>query len=202
MQIHFKAETANKINKCSPEFLKGCSDYYHKGGGKEKQRKWLANLPKDKKERRKETTRLWKARNSIRISLLRFSTNCKTRLCKKNPSFENVNPWEIIGCNVVELQAHIESLFMDGIGWHNRREWEIDHKKPLCEFDLSNKDDAMKCFHFSNIQILEKKSHYMKARKEMDDLARENWSKNGSGPYPGFTNAWSFFCNGATKPES
>lgn len=185
---------AARPNKCSAEFLKQCSDNYHKGGGKERQRLWIARMTPEQRERKAAASRAWKERNTVRMSLSRWASNCKERVRKKNPGVASISAWEFIGCNVVELQAHVEGMFRDGIGWHNREQWELDHIRPLCEFDLTDIEQVKQCLHYSNVQILIIGPHWDKARQEsrafMDKLAREYWHERGIGEYPGFAKAW------------
>ena len=193
---------AARPNRCSAEFLKQCSDNYHKGGGKERQRLWIARMTPEQKERKAAASRAWKERNAVRMSLSRWASNCKERVRKKNPAASSVSAWEFIGCNVVELQTHVEGMFRDGIGWHNREQWELDHIRPLCEFDLTDIEQVKKCLHYSNVQILIIGPHLDKAKQEglafMDKLAREHWLAHGwrehcSTEYPGFAKAWHEF---------
>ena len=202
MQTHHKLEMAARPNRCSAEFLKQCSDNYHKGGGKERQRLWIARMTPEQKERKAAASRAWKERNAVRMSLSRWASNCKERVRKKNPAASSVSAWEFIGCNVVELQTHVEGMFRDGIGWHNREQWELDHIRPLCEFDLTDIEQVKKCLHYSNVQILIIGPHLDKAKQEglafMDKLAREHWLAHGwrehcSTEYPGFAKAWHEF---------
>lgn len=39
-----------------------------------------------------------------------------------------------LGYSPMDLKTHLESLFVDGMGWHNRSEWHIDHIVPISEF--------------------------------------------------------------------
>lgn len=193
---------AARPNRCSAEFLKQCSDNYHKGGGKERQRLWIARMTPEQKERKAAASRAWKERNAVRMSLSRWASNCKERVRKKNPAASSVSAWEFIGCNVVELQTHVEGMFRDGIGWHNREQWDLDHIRPLCEFDLTDIQQVKQCLHYSNVQILLTGAHLDKAKQEsrafMDKLAREHWLAHGwrehcSTEYPGFAKAWHEF---------
>ena len=193
---------AARPNRCSAEFLKQCSDNYHKGGGKERQRLWIARMTPEQKERKAAASRAWKERNAVRMSLSRWASNCKERVRKKNPAASSVSAWEFIGCNVVELQTHVEGMFRDGIGWNNREQWELDHIRPLCEFDLTDIEQVKECLHYSNVQILIIGPHLDKAKQEsrafMDKLAREHWLAHGwrehcSTEYPGFAKAWHEF---------
>ena len=206
MQKHHKIELALRPNKTDAALLESQARYYHQGGGKQKQRERILRMSPEKREEwrlmRLEQARAWKARNPTRIGLSRFAANCKTRVRKKNPDIERIEPWELIGCNVVELQAHVEGMFRDGIGWHNREQWELDHIRPLCEFDLTDIEQVKECLHYSNVQILIIGPHLDKAKQEsrafMDKLAREHWLAHGwrehcSTEYPGFAKAWHEF---------
>ena len=202
MRTHHKLEMAARPNRCSAEFLKQCSDNYHKRGGKERQRLWIARMTPEQKERKAAASRAWKERNAVRMSLSRWASNCKERVRKKNPAASSVSAWEFIGCNVVELQTHVEGMFRDGIGWHNREQWDLDHIRPLCEFDLTDIQQVKQCLHYSNVQILLTGVHLDKAKQEsrafMDKLAREHWLAHGwrehcSTEYPGFAKAWHEF---------
>lgn len=61
---------------------------------------------------------------------------------------------DLIGCSISEFVSHIESQFKDGMGWHNRNLWHIDHIIPCSLFDLSDKLQQFICFHYSNLRPL------------------------------------------------
>ena len=74
---------------------------------------------------------------------------------------------ELIGCSLDHFKKHIESQFKEGMSWRNHglRGWHLDHVKPCASFDLSQKEEQMKCFHYTNIQPL---------------WAMDNWKKGDS----------------------
>jgi hypothetical protein len=72
----------------------------------------------------------------------------------KRQSVNTRGSFRYVGCCAERLRAHIESQFSEGMGWHNYGKWHIDHIKPCALFDLSRKDEAMKCFHWTNLQPL------------------------------------------------
>jgi HEPN domain-containing protein len=45
---------------------------------------------------------------------------------------------ELLGCTVGELVAYLESKFLAGMSWENRKLWHIDHIRPLASFDLTD----------------------------------------------------------------
>lgn len=62
----------------------------------------------------------------------------------------------LVGCSIIELRNHFESKFRDGMNWGNygKGGWVIDHKNPICNFDLSKKSQQKICFHYTNLQPL------------------------------------------------
>ncbi len=62
----------------------------------------------------------------------------------------------LIGCSMLDLQAHLENQFKPGMTWSNqgRGGWSIDHIRPCSSFDLTDPEQQLKCFHFTNLQPL------------------------------------------------
>lgn len=81
---------------------------------------------------------------------------------KKQFGKKAVKTIELLGCSVEEAREHIESLFTDGMSWDNYGNfsenyyegWHIDHIRPCASFDLTNKEEQKKCFHYTNLQPL------------------------------------------------
>lgn len=62
---------------------------------------------------------------------------------------------ELIGCPMVWLEAHLESLFAPCMTWGNHgKVWHIDHIKPCAKFDLTDPEQQRICFHWTNLQPL------------------------------------------------
>jgi hypothetical protein len=61
---------------------------------------------------------------------------------------------KIIGCTKTELKDFIASKFDQDMNWGNYGKWHIDHIIPLSSFDLTNNDQVLEAFHFSNLQPL------------------------------------------------
>ncbi len=61
-----------------------------------------------------------------------------------------------LGCTLLELKKHIELKFTDGMNWGNwsRDGWHIDHIIPLCNFDLTDREQYLKACHYTNLQPL------------------------------------------------
>lgn len=79
---------------------------------------------------------------------------------------------ELLGCTDVELFFRFEGMFKEGMHEGNYgTEWEIDHIRPICSFDLTKEEDLRKCFHYSNLQPLWKEENWMKGT--LYDLKQE-----------------------------
>lgn len=59
--------------------------------------------------------------------------------------------FELIGCTIPELLAHLERQFEPGMTLNNVH---IDHKRPLVSFDLSDPDQVREAMHWTNLQPL------------------------------------------------
>jgi Prasinovirus endonuclease VII len=85
----------------------------------------------------------------------------------------------LVGCSWQELRAHLESMFLPGMGWHNHSlsGWHIDHKRPCASFDLSDPAQQRLCFHYTNLQPLwaadnqKKGDSYTEPQEELKEAA-------------------------------
>jgi hypothetical protein len=74
----------------------------------------------------------------------------------------------LLGCSIEEFKEHIEKKFKKGMTWNNYGEWELDHIKPCCSFDLTDLEQQKLCFHYTNIQPLWKKEHRIKTQQDVE----------------------------------
>lgn len=61
---------------------------------------------------------------------------------------------DYLGCGPQEFRDHIASTFKPGMTLENHGEWHIDHRYPISSFDLTNEEEKVACFHYSNCQAL------------------------------------------------
>lgn len=124
--------------------------------------------------------REWRMKNRSKIAAkqrerrrtdLRFAIECRLggqlrnavakRHFKKSDSTLN-----LLGCSVPEFIHHIESLFLPGMSWENRSEWDLDHIRPVSSFsDMSDPVQQRQCFHYTNLQPLWKTLNREKSHK-------------------------------------
>lgn len=111
-----------------------------------------ANPESVKASRRKQAKR---PQVRLRTGLMK---RLKTLVERKTERFN-----ELIGCTPTELVQHIESLFQPGMSWANQGEWHVDHRLPCRSFDLSVKEERLRCFHYTNLQPLWGKDNLSKS---------------------------------------
>ena len=58
---------------------------------------------------------------------------------------------QLLGCTISELVKHLESKFLPGMSWDNRKLWHIDHIRPLASFDLTDVEQQHLAFHYTNL---------------------------------------------------
>lgn len=69
---------------------------------------------------------------------------------------------DFIGCSIDELKLYLEKQFIDGMTWKNYGDWHIDHIRPCCSFDLTDPEQQMECFHYTNLRPLWAKDNLAK----------------------------------------
>lgn len=72
---------------------------------------------------------------------------------------------ELLGCSVLDLKRHLESLFKDGMTWENYGKWHVDHIRPCVSFNLADPEQQKKCFNWKNLQPLWATENYRKSGK-------------------------------------
>jgi len=86
------------------------------------------------------------------------------KMCTFIRSIKGAN--EFIGCDIIQFIKHIEFQFTKEMNWDNHGIiWELDHKKPMSSFNLSNLEEQKLCFHYTNLQPLLKNDNRTKSNK-------------------------------------
>lgn len=95
---------------------------------------------------------------------------CRRRMRKM--IFEGVKrgtTLELMGCTQQYLRAHLESQFKQGMNWGNsgtgKGKWHIDHITPCSAFDMTNRDEQRRCFHWTNLRPMWSKANIRKSSK-------------------------------------
>jgi len=74
---------------------------------------------------------------------------------------------EILGIDFNGFMKHIESQFKDGMSWHNRGGWELDHIIPVSLG--KTEEEIIKLNHYSNFQPLWREDNLKKSNKVLDE---------------------------------
>ena len=106
---------------------------------------------------RKKRDPLFRAIGNLRSYL---SHTLKTRGLHKSNHL-----MDLLGCDWPSLKTHLESRFVEGMTWDNYGEWHIDHVNPLASFDLSQKDELVVAWHYTNLQPLWAEDNLRKSDK-------------------------------------
>lgn len=96
------------------------------------------------------------------VKRLSASLNQSLRRARAN---KTTNTMKLVGCTSEELMVYLESQFLSGMTWENRRMWHIDHILPCASFDLTDPEQQKKCYHYSNLRPLWAKLNLAKGKR-------------------------------------
>ena len=113
-----------------------------------RQKRWRSNNPE--KLRMYDRRSMQNPQSAIKR---RLRSRIATVLRRKNVR-KSSKTVDLIGCTWSFLKSHIEKQFVDGMLWSNRNQWHIDHIRPCASFDLTDRQQQLACFHYSNLRPL------------------------------------------------
>jgi hypothetical protein len=128
----------------------------------------LINSPKRKSEEFRKKDRIYIAnrlKTNVQFKLsnrLRQRINFALRKCYKSGSAVRD-----LGCSIPELKIWLENKFQPGMDWDNWSlfGWHIDHKIPLKNFDLTNREQFLQAVHYTNLQPMWAEENLKKGAK-------------------------------------
>ena len=180
--MNYKNCTKCKIRKLLSEFYKSIT---HKDGLCSQCKECTKEYGKSYRIKNEETDRKrkkeWKANNREWVNTYdkkkrqkdiqyRLSSNLRSRLRgAMRQNHKSGSAVRDLGCTIYEFKKYLESKFQSGMTWGNYgiHGWHIDHIKPLCSFDLSNKSQVKEACHYSNLQPLWAKDNYAKIESDL-----------------------------------
>tara|TARA_B100001057_G_scaffold56665_1_gene50206 strand:+ start:212 stop:796 length:585 start_codon:yes stop_codon:yes gene_type:complete len=95
-----------------------------------------------------------KTKNTPKYIILRRLRNRLVQVMMKISKNKITSTKDLLGCSIDDFKEHIEQKFSKGMNWENHGEWHLDHIKPISKFNLEDKNERKKCFHYSNLQPL------------------------------------------------
>lgn len=133
-------------------------------------KRFLARAAKWKAANRDEVRRkqmAYKRNRLLNDLVFRFVENARKRISNalKGVGAKSARTMDLLGCTGAEAVIHLEKQFRDGMSWANRKEWHVDHIRPLTSFDLTKPEQQRIAFHYSNLQPLWAKENRSKAAR-------------------------------------
>lgn len=111
------------------------------------------------KENRKIRNREWSRNKTETDIAYRIGKNIRSRTrfaLKRWNTKKCASTERLLGCSIQQFKEYFCSLFTNGMSWEMfmKGEIHIDHIKPCIRFNLSEPEEQMACFHYSNLQPL------------------------------------------------
>jgi len=99
---------------------------------------------------------------------------------------KNDTTMNYIGCNIQYLREWFEYNFTCDMNWNNYGTfWSIDHIIPVCNFDLTDENEKLKCWNWSNLMPVTIKFNSSKKDIDINQInyilkQLENFKEEGS----------------------
>ena len=89
---------------------------------------------------------------------------------------------DLVGCSIAQLKTYLESKWLPGMSWENYgvHGWHIDHIIPCDAFDLTDPEQQVKCFNYTNLQPLWAKANWRKSNKLECKHERKRSDRSGN----------------------
>ncbi len=116
--------------------------------------------------------------NEIRINKDKSLKNIfwENSISRINKSFNSKNiermlPYKtLLGCNDETLYKHLDQCCnISNIDINKYPQWEIDHIKNVCYFDISKEQEQLKYFNYTNLQCLDKRLNRQKNERNVSE---------------------------------
>jgi hypothetical protein len=157
------SDQKKEYHALNAEKVKACKKAY-RDANRDKIRAWQKQDRKDRPEyyRQKSHNDYIKFREKINARVRnKLATDPQYRLAKLlrnrvREQFRAGSTVRDLGCSLAEFKQYIESKFQPGMSWENwnYEGWHLDHIIPLSKFDLTNREQVLKAFHYTNLQPL------------------------------------------------
>lgn len=133
---------------------------------RERMAQWAKDNPVKIREYRTKVRLLHK--DDLMWKLNKHVSTCMQRDLKRRGGKKDGTGWEkLVGYTLKELRIHLESMFVDGMGWDNRSDWHIDHIIPKSFFQYTTSSDVefRMCWRLENLQPLWAEDNMSKGNK-------------------------------------
>jgi len=120
---------------------------------------------RDKIRERSRNKMLHKLKTDPNFKLLSLFRDRIRKAIKNQYGTKAYRTMELLGCTIEQARTHLESQFYDGMTWQNQGDWHIDHIKPCSSFNLTDTQQQLECFHYTNLQPLWAEDNLKKSDK-------------------------------------
>jgi hypothetical protein len=135
---------------------------------REKHKDELKIKKKEEYERNKDKY-IERQKNYQQTSEGKLKHNIRTRINNAIKRKSN-STFELLGCNINFYIKYLEYFFDDKMSWENYGiYWQIDHIKPLKDFNLENEDEQKTACNWKNTRPLETKLNLAKKHNTIEE---------------------------------
>jgi hypothetical protein len=93
-------------------------------------------------------------RKKRQCNIFRLKENLRTYFYRKLTNKIN-SVFKYLNCSIEELKLYLETQFDKNMTWENYGTyWEVDHIKPIEDFNFENEDEIYECWSYKNLQPL------------------------------------------------
>lgn len=136
---------SEKRIKAKHRDYEGYKNYFKKYKNENRER--LIPYRREYTRYKRKTDITFRIKNSLRAeiqrTLRRVNTTKKDRVI------------ELVGCSLSFLKNYLEERFLPTMTWENYgKYWHIDHIIPCSKFNLTKREEQLKCFNYKNLQPL------------------------------------------------
>jgi hypothetical protein len=157
-----KAKNKEEYQKRREQQLEYRSQYYAKN-----KVEILTKLKSDE-AKEKRNVRLRERRKTD--TPFRISESLKIRIIEVLRDHKIDSTSKHIGCTKGFLMEWLESQFDENMTWDNYATyWHVDHVIPIKFFDITNREEQLICFNWTNLRPLEKSKNISKFNKIIED---------------------------------
>ena len=151
-----------KCEKCNEEKL---LKHFAKLKKFYKKKLCLSCYPEFLKEQKTEWCRNERKTNMNYRIKKSIAARLRTVLVKNNSTMN------YIGCNIQYLREWFEYNFTEKMNWENYGSfWSIDHIIPVCKFDMTNEDEKLRCWNWSNMMPVTVAFNSTKKKVDMNQV--------------------------------
>ncbi len=111
----------------------------------------------------------WYRKESNTNMNYRIKKSLASRL--RNVLEKNDTTMNYIGCNIQYLREWFEFNFTEEMNWDNYGSyWSIDHIIPVCKFDLTDENEKLKCWNWTNMMPVQINFNSKKKNIDMNQI--------------------------------